>query len=393
MNKLMTIIALALIFPVTITYAEDDGHGHSKPHVELEKPGHDDHDKHEDGDKHEDEEGVVKLDATQMKTAGIKIIRLEPQIVASTIKAPSEVKLNAYRTIKVTPRIASQIIKRHARLGDAVKPGQALITLSSVEMASAQGELLVADREWQRVKKLGKKVVSGRRYSEASIAYSQAVSKVKAYGMSKVAIKKLLQNQSTHADGTFQLLSTIDGRVLHDDFIVGERVDAGKELMVVSDESVMWVEARITPLQAGLINIGNSAQIKINKMTLPAKVSQIHHALDETTRTLAVRIEVNNPGDTLHPGMFVSADIQTNSSTNALSLPEAAVLRAPDGDWQVFVEQDEQGEFKAVEIELLRVDKGRAIIEGIKAGSRVVSHGAFFVRSELAKGGFDIHNH
>jgi len=385
MNKLITIIVFSLILPVTNTYARDNGHDYIKPHVESIKSGHDDHD--------EDKEGGVKLDATQMKTAGIKVVRLQPRVVAASISAPSEVKLNAYRTISVTPRIASQIIKRHARLGDIVKPGQALITLSSVEMASAQSELLVADREWQRVKKLGKKVVSGRRYSEANIAYSQAVSKVKAYGMSKVSINKLLQNRSAYADGTFQLFSTIYGRVLHDNFIVGERVDAGKKLMVVSDESIMWVEARITPMQAGLINIGNSVQIKINKITLPAKVSQIHHALDETTRTLSVRIEVSNPDDTLHPGMFVNAEILTSNNTRALYLPEAAVLRSPDGDWQIFVELDEPGKFKAVEVKLIRINKGQAIIEGIKAGTRVVTHGAFFLQSELAKGGFDIHNH
>jgi len=163
--------------------------------------------------------------------------------------------------------------------------------------------------------------------------------------------------------------------------------------MIIADESVMWVEARITPIQVGLINIGNTAQIKMDKLTMSAKVSQIHHALDETTRTLAVRMEVKNLDDMLHPGMFVNTRIQTNAITNAFTLPEAAVLRSPDGDWQIFVEQDEPGEFKAMEIELLRVDKGRAIINGIKAGIRVVTQGAFFVQSEMAKSGFDIHNH
>ena len=122
-------------------------------------------------------------------------------------------------------------------------------------------------------------------------------------------------------------------------------------------------------------------------------VSQVDHALDETTRTLAVRLEVNNPEDKLHPGMFVTAHIQTSNQTNVMVVPEAAVLRSPDGDWLVLVELDEPGEFKAVEVELKRVVEGQAVITGINPGSRVVTQGAFFVQSELAKSGFEIHNH
>ena len=363
--------------------------------------GHDDHGaegqghtegKHGDGEEHE--KGVIKLTTAQMKTAGITVSALRKQKVSASIQAPAEVSLNAYQTIKVTPRIASQVIKRHARLGDLVKKGQLLVTLSSVEMAAAQSELLVADREWQRVRKLGRKVVSGRRFTEATIARSQALAKVKAYGMTGRQIKRLLSSdKSAQADGTFHLISSIDGRVLHDNFIVGERVEAGKVLMVVSDESVMWVEARITPDLAGQVKVGNTAQIRAGKKVLSATISQIHHALDETTRTLAIRMIVENPDDRLHPGMFVNAVIQTTGSTFAFVLPESAVLRSPDGDWQVLVEQDEPGEFKAVEITLLRVTNGKAVIEGLKNGVRVVTKVAFFVQSELAKSGFEVHNH
>ena len=58
-----------------------------------------------------------------------------------------------------------------------------------------------------------------------------------------------------------------------------------------------------------------------------------------------------------------------------------------------FVEQDEAGEFKAVEVDVKHFSNGSAIIEGIKPDTRVVTQGAFFVQSELAKGGFEIHNH
>jgi len=65
--------------------------------------------------------------------------------------------LNEYKTTSVTPRVSSQVVKRHVKLGDVITIGQPLVTLSSVEMATAQGNLLVTSREWQRVKKTGAK--------------------------------------------------------------------------------------------------------------------------------------------------------------------------------------------------------------------------------------------
>ena len=261
-------------------------------------------------------------------------------------------------------------------------------------MAEAEGELIVAEREWLRVKSLGRKVVSDKRYTEARVNRDQAKARVRAYGMSNEQINSLLDPKGeTVADGTFSLVATLEGRILHDDFIIGERVEPGRELMVIADESVMWVEARVRPEDAGQIRTGNAATIYMNDIAMPAAVSQIYHTLDETTRTLAVRLEVKNIDDHLHPGMFVNARIQTDNKQQALSVPEAAVLRSPDGDWQVLVAQDEPGEFKAVEVELEYVSDGKAVITGLEAGTPVVTEGAFFVQSELAKSGFEIHDH
>ena len=313
---------------------------------------------------------------------------------AKTFIAPGEVQLNDYRTVKITPRISSQIIERHALLGVNVVIDQPLVTLSSVEMAEAVGELIVAEREWLRVKSLGRKVVSDKRYTEARVNRDQAKARVRAYGMSNEQINSLLDPKGkTVADGTFSLVATLEGRILHDDFIIGERVEPGRELMVIADESVMWVEARVRPEDAGQIRTGNPSTIYMNDIAMPATVSQIYHTLDETTRTLAVRLEVENIDDHLHPGMFVNARIQTDNKQQALSMPEAAVLRSPDGDWQVLVEQDEAGEFKSAEVELEYVSDGRAVITGIEPGTRVVTEGAFFVQSEMLKSGFEVDDH
>ena len=130
----------------------------------------------------------------------------------------------------------------------------------------------------------------------------------------------------------------------------------------------------------------------IGDRQVEGRVTQVHHALDENTRTLSVRIEVPNLDDLLHPGLFVEARIEGRSSERAIAVPNDALLRSPDGDWQVFVEH-EHGEFEPHEVDVIRTTSGFTVIGGVEPGTRVVTKGAFFLQSELAKSGFDIHNH
>jgi len=376
---------------------EASGHDEDDEHDEdgHKEEGHaeEGHDEHGHGGGGHEEEQSVKLTAQQMQVAGIAAEPVYRQPVTEIIRAPGEVLLNEYRTASVTPRVPAQVVSRHARLGDVVNAGQPLLTLSSVDMANAEGELIVAAREWQRVKKLGRKVVSAQRYTEARVAYEQARARVIAYGMTeKQAMDFIESSDASRANGSFQLLAPQAGTVIRDGFIVGELIEPGRVLFVVSDESVLWVEAKLTPAQVKLVSPGNAAQIRVGERVFPGKVVQVHHALDEDTRTLGVRIEVENPDDQLHPGVFVQTEINSNNRAPALAVPVDSVLRSPDGDWMVFVEHEE-GEFEPQEVELLRTVGDVSVIDGIEEGTRVVTKGAFFVQSELAKSGFEVHNH
>ncbi|NOZ53576.1 MAG: efflux RND transporter periplasmic adaptor subunit [Gammaproteobacteria bacterium] len=315
------------------------------------------------------------------------------QSLGDAITAPGEAMLNAYRTSKITPRTPAQVIKRHVRLGDHVKKGQPLITLSSVEMAEAQGTLMESDVELRRVKKLGRKVVSEKRFVAAQIAYQQAYAKVRAYGMTQKQIDSLIKTgDATHATGEFRLLSFQNGTIINDDFVVGELIEPGYVLMTISDESVLWIEARLPPEDANRVKVGSSARIKVGQNWLSGNVVQARHTLDEATRTLAMHIEVANENDELHPGQFVKVVIEGNKKREGLVVPVEAVLRSPDGDWQVFV-QVAPNRFEPKEIEILNTVGDQMLIQGLTEGTTIVGKGAFFVQSEMAKGGFDPHNH
>jgi len=390
-------LLLALLYGTAAFASEDHRHEQAPASSGMDvSEAHDtDSAKHdEDHHAHKEQENSVHLNDEQRHSAGIVVEALKPKPVAEEIEAPGEVVLNAYASSLITPRIEAQVVKRHAHLGERVQKGQPLVLLSSTSMAEAQGDFLIASREWQRVKKLGKKVVSERRYLESRVTYQQAYSRLLAYGMTAEQASQLRNNATIgKADGSFTLLSPQDGTVIRDNFIVGQMVQPGDVLFEITDESSIWVEARVNPAVMQQVRVGAAVRIRSAGKWMSGKVVQIHHALDEHTRTMAVRLEIPNPGDHLHPGQFVSARIQVGHTEQAaLSLPTSAVMRSPDGDWQVYVETS-PGEYEPREVDIVRQIPGRVIIDGLQAGTRVVTKGAFFVQSELAKSGFSVHNH
>jgi cobalt-zinc-cadmium efflux system membrane fusion protein len=350
-------------------------------------------DEHQDNnDKHL--EGVVSLTAEQMKIAGIIVEPLQLQVIHSFINAPGEVTFNSYKTAVISPRISAQLIEQHVVLGESVRKGQVIVTLSSVDMAEAQAKVIMTYLDWTRIKSLGKKIIAEQRYLEAQIDWELAKAKAIAYGMTEDQITSLVKsNNFSRANGRFDLVALIDGTILKEEHLIGQQIEPGQELNVITDESSMWVIANVAPDIASEISVGNKASVQWGNNSYPATVSQIYHNLDEVTRTSRIRLDVENDKDVLHSGLFVDTQIETLNQTKALLVPESAVLRSADGDWQVFVEQDEVGEFKGVEVKVLETRNGKTTIEGLEAGTAVVVEGAFFVQSELAKSGFEIHNH
>jgi multidrug efflux pump subunit AcrA (membrane-fusion protein) len=162
--------------------------------------------------------------------------------------------------------------------------------------------------------------------------------------------------------------------------------------MLLSDEAQLWVEARI-PATIGLnLPVGTLAQVKVGDQFYPATVSQEAHTIDEVTRTRVIRLLVDNPDDLIHPGEFAEVYFKVSSKTALIVVPETALMRSADGDWVVFIEH-EPNQFESQEVEVGPVMGSVRQISGLPVGTRVVTQGAFFVASEIAKGGFDPHGH
>ncbi|MET0935630.1 MAG: efflux RND transporter periplasmic adaptor subunit [Luteibacter sp.] len=328
--------------------------------------------------------GLV-LDAAAIKAAGIVVDTLTVRTVTDEIKAPGEVKADAYNTVLVSPRVPSQVIARKAKLGDVVTAGSPMVVLSSVEVAETQGQLIVASQDWQRVASLGPQAVSARRYNEALVQRDQAKAKLKAYGLSDAQINQLIRRGSSAADGSFELLAPRAGRVTTDAFLVGERIEPGRPLFTLVTEASVWVEARLAPGAAEQVKEGDAVTIVAHGVLLPGKVIQRSHQTDETTRTVDVRIQVANEKDLLHPGELVESRIAIASTTRQLAVPADAVVLLQNQP-TVFVRGKAAGSFEPAAVEVGETRNGwTEIRQGLSAGTAFVSKGAFALKARILR--------
>ncbi|GAV20655.1 membrane fusion protein, cobalt-zinc-cadmium efflux system [Mariprofundus micogutta] len=361
-----------------------------------------DHEEAEHTNESHEENGSLESTIAQIKQAGLEteVIRFRQR--SQVISAPGSVAFNAYKLADITTLVDGAIHTRHVHLDEDVKKGQELVTLTSSALAQAEAEYLRAEAEHSKSKLelkrveglVNEKIVSQARLQQTQSTYQAAHANLTAskatlfaYGMNKRGINNLIKATQY---GQLTLYAPSSGTIVADDFRIGQHIAAGTRLMQIVDESTVWIEVKLSQAQMSGIKIGHSAVVstKNSKTKHEGKVINIHHRLDQTTRTIGVRLEVQNPEDALHPGMFVQAEIEAGSDEEALLLPVQAIQRY-EGDKIIFIEE-KPGHYELREVRVGKTRMGLVpILEGLKEGESVVVKGAFALTSELAKSGFD----
>jgi cobalt-zinc-cadmium efflux system membrane fusion protein len=175
----------------------------------------------------------------------------------------------------------------------------------------------------------------------------------------------------------------------------GEVVDSEDELFTVADLSRVWVQAEVYEKDLGRIQIGQNAIIQVDTypdVRFTGKVTYISDVLDSQTRSARVRSEVPNPGVLLKVDMFARVQVPTKLNRMAIAIPLAALQQVKGRD-VVFVRAGEtKFEARAVRVGNT-VGPAVEVISGINEGERVVTEGAFHLKSIMVgkELGEDVH--
>jgi multidrug efflux pump subunit AcrA (membrane-fusion protein) len=185
-----------------------------------------------------------------------------------------------------------------------------------------------------------------------------------------------------------ELKAPIDGVITERKSTVGELIGKDTEIYTISDPTDLWVLAEIKERDIAAVQTSQDAAFTVLAYpteTFHGQVALLGNRVESGSRTLEVRIEVNNADGRLKPGMFADVEIATTALQDVLVVSDLA-LQTMDDEQVVFVAlSDTKFEKRVVKIGLEQ--HGRVqLVEGIKAGERVVTEGSFILKSELLKG-------
>lgn len=229
-----------------------------------------------------------------------------------------------------------------------------------------------------------------------------AATKVKALGVEPGEIAQLGAAGRAEITGRFVVKSPIAGIVAEQLVTVGQTVDAASKIFTVMDLSQLWVTGALHDRDVAAVRPGVAAVVHIEGLLnggggargFKGRVVQIGPQVDEKTRTLPVRVAIQNVvlpggGDTyaLRPGMFAMVDLETARKRDVLVVPAAAV-QTIGGKPVVFVETalTEGAAFERRPVVLGARDADVAeVTEGLRPGERVVVANAYLLKSEFER--------
>jgi cobalt-zinc-cadmium efflux system membrane fusion protein len=154
------------------------------------------------------------------------------------------------------------------------------------------------------------------------------------------------------------------------------------QCFTISDMSTVWVLVNVYQSDLGYVHAGDSVDITTDSYPdiFHGKISYIAPALDPNTRTLQARIVTGNPAKKLKKDMYVTAAVQAGAIRDALTVPDAAVLRDTENQPFVYV-QTAANQFARRLVTLGDSHGGRTLMAtGLKEGERVVGDGSLFLQ-------------
>ncbi len=309
-------------------------------------------------------------------------LKVEPateQDIQRQLLATASVESDPARLARISPPAAGRVEKLLVHLGDRVEKGQPLLILNSPDLGQAQADfvkaksgLAQAQKTYARQKDLTEHGIGAQRELEqADTARTVAQSELER------ATKRLEQLGVTIGapPGPLVVRSPISGRVVDLAVTGGEfKNDPNAVLMTVADLSTVWLTASVQEKDVRRVKVGDEATAVFSAYPderFVGKVFSVADLLDLDTRTVKVRVAIDNPDGRFKPGMFATVRFAGTSTPRVVVPTTALVLRGDES-------------FTYVEVapwvfEPRRVVTGQqqgsvtVISEGLDAGTNVVT--------------------
>ena len=320
--------------------------------------------------------GSVSINAEQQQLIGLRVASVETSSGTRNVRLLGRVVVDEERAYRLTAGTDGYIENTFPNpVGARVKKDERLATFRAPEFLVAEQSYLTAVLQSPMTKVERLNEVDWRSQT-AKLAYGR----LRAMGMSSVQLKHILE--TNQIEDSIDIVSPVDGFVVTRSVSPGQRFEKGGEFYRVADFSHVVILADVFENEARSLRPGAIATVTLpnNDKKIRATVSKVLPQFDATTRTMKIRLEVDNPGFLLRPDMFVDVELPV-AAPAGLSIPADALLDSGMKK-RVFIDRG-NGLFEPREVvAAMRVGDQVQIVKGLTAGDRIVVSGTFLVDSE-----------
>jgi membrane fusion protein, heavy metal efflux system len=359
--------------------------------VDTEEHEHDEH----------EEISEVKIAKDRLELINLKTEEVRRRVVSHHINATAEIQFNANELFHVSPRIQGRVVEILADFGDEMVDGQKLAVLDSIELGEARSiylraetKMKVAQANYERENGLWEKKISSEKemlnakgeYFIAKAEFEAAENKLHLLGLSEDDIQSIVSTLHTHEH--FPLLSPYKGTVIEKHITLGELVDPEDTLFTIANLDILWIMLDIYEKDLARIELRQEVNIYVTAYSgdiFNGQITFISNVVEKATRTVKVRVEIDNSKRKLKPGMFATARIVTGKKEEIPIVPLSAIQNL-EKKKVVFVDRG-KNMFEARPIKTGREFENHIeVLEGVREGEHIVTEGVFYLKSELLKG-------
>lgn len=324
--------------------------------------------------------GEISIDPVVTQNIGVRIAPVTSGPVVRTIRTVGTVDYDETRVRDVNIKVAGWIEKLDIDYeGAHVSAGDPLFEFYSPQLYSSQSEYLSA---LQMRGAVGANFLPGSELDADRLIHDARV-QLEYFDVTPEQIAEL-EKRGTPAK-TMTIRSPYSGIVIAKHANEGMRVDQGMRVYQIADLSKVWVQVSMYEYQLPFIKEGQTATMSlpyIPGQSLQGKIIYIYPYLDEKTRQVNIRLEFDNPGGILKPGMYASVELRSTLARERTLAPRSAIIDT--GERSVAFVSMGEGHFEPRNVLLgVDTDDGNVeILDGLRVGEMVVTSGQFLLDSE-----------
>jgi RND family efflux transporter MFP subunit len=325
----------------------------------------------------------VRLSPQRMQQIGVTTAIAELKTVSDDLRAPGNVDLDEQRLSYVQTRFPGWIQSVFANATyQYVRKGQPLFTIYSPDLVSSEQEYLLARKNQAAFSQpMEGHEIHGTDSQESGWLLQAAEQRLEQFGVTTGQIASL--DKTGKVERNLTVYSPVSGYITERNALPNAYVQPDTKIYSIADLSTVWVYANVYQGDVGRLRPGDAARVSVDAYPgreFKARIDQILPQVDQSTRTVKVRLIMANPALALKPGMYVNVDIAANLARHIV-VPASAVLQSGQNA-VVFIDHGEGHLEPRVVTTGPQVDESTVILSGIKPGERVVSSASFLVDSE-----------